>query len=165
MTLLTFGERSHRATLGSGAGWVIYLYLTRFIAGMGIGGEYAAINSAIDEMIPAHYRGRVDIGVNGTYWAGAILGTLGALLLLQLLPPSLGWRLGFLIGFLPLSSCSSAQPARKPPGCCCTAGRPSLTGRLRPSRNFAGRPATLAPLNALGNTTIRARTGYLTLLM
>jgi MFS family permease len=85
-------------TLGSGAAWVGYLYLTRFIAGMGIGGEYAAINSAIDEMIPARYRGRIDIAVNGTYWAGAIIGTLGALLFLQVLAPSLGWRLGFLIG-------------------------------------------------------------------
>jgi MFS family permease len=85
-------------TLGSGAGWVAFLYATRFIAGMGIGGEYAAINSAIDEMIPARYRGRVDIGVNGTYWAGAILGTLGALLFLHVMAPSLGWRLGFLIG-------------------------------------------------------------------
>ncbi|WP_241997955.1 MULTISPECIES: MFS transporter [Kribbella] len=85
-------------TLGSGAGWVAYLYATRFIAGMGIGGEYAAINSAIDEMIPARYRGRVDIAVNGTYWAGAILGTLGSLLFLQVMAPSLGWRLGFLIG-------------------------------------------------------------------
>ena len=85
-------------TLGSGADWVAYLYATRFIAGMGIGGEYAAINSAIDEMIPARYRGRVDIAVNGTYWAGAIIGTLGALLFLQVLSPSLGWRLGFLIG-------------------------------------------------------------------
>jgi MFS family permease len=85
-------------TLGSGAGWVSYLYLTRFIAGMGIGGEYAAINSAIDEMIPARYRGRIDIAVNGTYWAGAVLGTLGALLFLHVLAPSLGWRLGFLIG-------------------------------------------------------------------
>ena len=46
---------------------------------MGIGGEYAAINSAIDELIPAQYRGRVDIAVNGTYWAGAFLGTLGTL--------------------------------------------------------------------------------------
>lgn len=53
-------------TLGSGTGWVIFLYLTRFVAGMGIGGEYAAINSAIDELIPARYRGRVDIAVNGT---------------------------------------------------------------------------------------------------
>ena len=41
---------------------------------MGIGGEYAAINSAIDELIPARYRGRVDIAVNGTYWAGAVIG-------------------------------------------------------------------------------------------
>jgi MFS family permease len=85
-------------TLGSGTTWIVYLYATRFIAGMGIGGEYSAINSAIDEMIPARYRGRVDIAVNGTYWAGAILGTLGALLFLQVLSPSLGWRLGFLIG-------------------------------------------------------------------
>src|SRR5919197_6482411 len=85
-------------TLGSGTGWVAFLYLTRFIAGTGIGGEYAAINSAIDEMIPARYRGRVDIGVNGTYWAGAILGTLGSLIFLQLLSPSVGWRLAFLLG-------------------------------------------------------------------
>jgi MFS family permease len=85
-------------TLGHGAGWVLFLFATRFIAGTGIGGEYAAINSAIDEMIPARYRGRVDIGVNGTYWAGAILGTLGALLFLHALPVSLGWRLGFLLG-------------------------------------------------------------------
>jgi len=85
-------------TLGNGTGWIIYLYATRFIAGTGIGGEYAAINSAIDEMIPARYRGRVDVAVNGTYWAGAILGTLGALLFLHVLAPSLGWRIGFLIG-------------------------------------------------------------------
>src|SRR5215471_7538183 len=50
--------------------------LTAIIAGMGIGGEYAAINSAIDEMIPAKYRGRVDLAVNGTYWAGAVIGTV-----------------------------------------------------------------------------------------
>jgi MFS family permease len=86
------------ATVGSGAGWVMFLYATRFIAGTGIGGEYAAINSAIDEMIPSHYRGRVDIAVNGTYWGGAILGTLGSLLLLNVLSPSAGWRLGFLLG-------------------------------------------------------------------
>jgi MFS family permease len=85
-------------TLGSGAGWVIFLYATRFVAGMGIGGEYAAINSAIDELIPARYRGRVDIAVNGTYWAGAIIGTLGTFILLNKINLSLGWRLGFLIG-------------------------------------------------------------------
>ncbi|WP_067566674.1 MFS transporter [Nocardia acidivorans] len=85
-------------TLGGGAGWLAFLYLTRFIAGMGIGGEYAAINSAIDELIPARYRGRVDIAVNGTYWAGAILGTLGSYILLNRVSLDLGWRLGFLIG-------------------------------------------------------------------
>jgi MFS family permease len=86
------------ATAGAGAGWVAYLYATRFVAGMGIGGEYAAINSAIDEMIPARYRGRVDIGVNGTYWAGSIIGTLASLALLNGIGPVLGWRLGFLVG-------------------------------------------------------------------
>ncbi|MGQ7295602.1 MFS transporter [Quadrisphaera sp. KR29] len=77
---------------------LVFLYLTRFIAGAGIGGEYAAINSAIDEMMPAKYRGRVDIGVNGTYWAGAILGTLGTYFLLNELPLTWGWRAAFLIG-------------------------------------------------------------------
>jgi MFS family permease len=101
-------------TLGNGTGWVIYLYATRFIAGTGIGGEYAAINSAIDEMIPARYRGRVDVAVNGTYWAGAILGTLGALLFLHVLAPSLGWRIGFLIGPAACGPAAS-QPPWSPP--------------------------------------------------
>ena len=65
---------------------------------MGIGGEYAAINSAIDELIPARYRGRVDIAINGTYWAGAILGTIGTFIFLKVIDLSLGWRLAFLIG-------------------------------------------------------------------
>src|SRR3954454_1732754 len=85
-------------TLGNNAFWIGFLYLTRFIAGMGIGGEYAAINSAIDELIPARYRGRVDIAVNGTYWAGAILGTLGTFIFLNAMSPSVGWRLAFLLG-------------------------------------------------------------------
>src|SRR5215218_6722658 len=51
-------------TLGNGVGSLVFLYATRFIAGMGIGGEYAAINSAIDELIPARFRGRVDLMVN-----------------------------------------------------------------------------------------------------
>jgi MFS family permease len=85
-------------TLGNSTAWIGFLYLTRFIAGTGIGGEYSAINSAIDELIPARYRGRVDIAVNGTYWAGAILGTLGTFIFLKLLEPSVGWRLAFLLG-------------------------------------------------------------------
>ncbi len=85
-------------TFGQGLLWIIYFYATRFVAGLGIGGEYAAINSAIDEMMPARYRGRVDIGVNGTYWAGSILGTFATLLFLNLIPVSLGWHLAFLLG-------------------------------------------------------------------
>ncbi len=85
-------------TLSNGTGWLVFLYLTRFISGMGIGGEYAAINSAIDELIPARFRGRVDIMVNGTYWAGAIIGTLGTYIFLNQLDPSIGWRIAFLLG-------------------------------------------------------------------
>src|SRR4051794_1665360 len=85
-------------TWGNGTLALIFLYLTRFVAGAGIGGEYAAINSAIDEMMPAKYRGRVDIGVNGTYWGGAIIGTLGTFILLNHVELNIAWRLGFLIG-------------------------------------------------------------------
>lgn len=86
------------AVTQAGGGWVVFLYATRVLAGSGIGGEYAAINSAIDEMIPARYRGRVDIGVNGTYWAGALIGTAATLFFLNGLSANLGWRLAFLIG-------------------------------------------------------------------
>jgi MFS family permease len=65
---------------------------------MGIGGEYAAINSAIDELIPAKYRGRVDIAVNGTYWGGAFFGTIVTLVLEHNLPASYSWRVAFLTG-------------------------------------------------------------------
>ncbi len=85
-------------TWSGGTAGLVFLYVTRFIAGAGIGGEYAAINSAIDEMMPAKYRGRVDIAVNGTYWGGAVLGTLGTFILLNHMSVDLGWRIGFLIG-------------------------------------------------------------------
>src|ERR687890_2912605 len=77
-----------------------FLLIFRFLAGMGIGGEYAAINSAIDELIPSHYRGRVDIAVNGTYWAGAMIGAAASIFLLNpdLIDINWGWRIGFFIG-------------------------------------------------------------------
>jgi MFS family permease len=78
--------------------WSIALF--RLITGLGIGGEYAAINSAIDELIPARLRGRVDLIVNGSFWLGAAMGAGVSLLLLnpRLLPVDIGWRLGFAIG-------------------------------------------------------------------
>ena len=86
------------ATAFSFAPW--YFFLCRFVTGMGIGGEYAAINSAIDELIPARVRGRVDLIINGTYWLGAAIGGLGSLLLLNtsIFATDLGWRLAFGIG-------------------------------------------------------------------
>ena len=74
--------------------------LCRFVTGIGIGGEYAAINSAIDELIPARVRGRVNLAINGSFWIGAALGALLSLVLLdaRVLGPELGWRAGFLLG-------------------------------------------------------------------
>jgi MFS family permease len=83
---------------GHHTGWLVFFYATRFVAGMGIGGQYAAINSAIDEMMPSHYRGRVDIWINGSYWAGAILGSFASLIFLNAFAVNVGWRLAFLMG-------------------------------------------------------------------
>jgi MFS family permease len=82
------------------AGSALYFFIARFFTGAGIGGEYAAINSAIDELIPARVRGRVDLIINGSYWLGAAGGALGALVLLDtsIFAPDIGWRLAFLIG-------------------------------------------------------------------
>ena len=78
--------------------WSFLLF--RFITGLAIGGEYSAINSAIDELIPARIRGRVDLAINSTFWAGAILGALAALVLLNHLPEQWGWRAAFGLGAL-----------------------------------------------------------------
>ncbi len=85
-------------TAGHTQGWVYWLDVTRFIAGMGIGGEYAAINSAIDELIPARYRGRVDVAVNGTYWGGALVASVLFILVVKHLPGAYSWRIAFLFG-------------------------------------------------------------------
>jgi MFS family permease len=78
----------------------IWYFACRFITGTGIGGEYAAINSAIDELIPAKYRGRVDIAINGSFWVGAAGGSLLTVLLLnkQIVDPAYGWRIAFALG-------------------------------------------------------------------
>jgi MFS family permease len=89
------------ATLATAVSWTAwFFFLCRFLTGAGIGGEYSAINSAIDELIPARVRGRVDLIINGSYWVGAAAGSAAAILLLDksLLSASVGWRISFLFG-------------------------------------------------------------------
>lgn len=90
-------------TLLTAFSWNLWSFcLFRFITGSGIGGEYSAISSAVDELIPAIYRGRVELIINGSYWIGAAVGAASTLVLLdpRILPPWLGWRIGFGIGAL-----------------------------------------------------------------
>jgi MFS family permease len=77
-----------------------WFFTFRFLTGFGIGGEYAAINSAIDELIPSRYRGRVDLIINGSFWLGAIGGSLLSIVALDtdLFPANIGWRLTFALG-------------------------------------------------------------------
>ncbi|MFF4588834.1 MFS transporter [Streptomyces sp. NPDC001388] len=77
-----------------------WFLLFRFLTGFGIGGEYAAINSAIDELIPAQYRGRVDLLINGSFWLGAVAGSLLSIVALNtaIFAADVGWRLTFALG-------------------------------------------------------------------
>ncbi|MBL9013086.1 MAG: MFS transporter [Myxococcales bacterium] len=84
------------ATAASGAApnYATFVVL-RFFAGAGIGGEYSAINSAIDELVPARIRGHIDLAINGSYWIGVALGAGLTLVLLDAVPISIGWRVAF----------------------------------------------------------------------
>ena len=98
--LITLGVYTVATVLTAFSPNPAWYFCARFLTGMGIGGEYAAINSAIDELIPAEYRGRVDVAINGSFWVGA---TAGALLTIPLLDPQVidqawGWRLAFGLG-------------------------------------------------------------------
>jgi MFS family permease len=89
------------ATAATALSWDFMSFaLFRFLTGAGIGGEYAAINSAIQELVPARFRGRTDLAINGSFWVGAALGALGAVTFLQpgRLPPDWGWRAAFGVG-------------------------------------------------------------------
>ena len=99
--LLTLGVYLFGTVLTAFSMNPLFYFVCRFITGAGIGGEYAAINSAIDELIPAKYRGRIDIAINGSFWVGA---AFGAMLTVPLLDPDvvanqeLGWRGAFALG-------------------------------------------------------------------
>src|SRR6187401_1075916 len=89
------------ATAATALSWNFWSFaLFRFLTGAGIGGEYAAINSTIQELIPARVRGWNDLIVNGSFWIGAALGAVGAIVMLDpaIIDPEHGWRLAFLIG-------------------------------------------------------------------
>ena len=89
------------ATIATGFSWDFWSFaFFRFLTGAGIGGEYSAVNSAIQELIPARRRGTTDLAVNGTFWGGAAIGALSSVVLLdpRVIDPELGWRLAFGIG-------------------------------------------------------------------
>jgi len=89
------------ATAATALSWNVASYaLFRFLTGAGIGGEYTAINSTIQELVPARYRGWTDLVINGSFWIGAAMGAVSAIVLLDpaFLSPDLGWRLAYLIG-------------------------------------------------------------------
>src|ERR1700758_570106 len=89
------------ATAATGLSWNFWSFaLFRFFTGAGIGGEYTAINSTIQELIPARLRGWTDLMINGSFWLGAALGAGGSIVLLDpaFINPAIGWRLAFLIG-------------------------------------------------------------------
>src|ERR1700761_4316145 len=89
------------ATIATAFAWTpLFFFACRFVTGMGIGGEYSAINSAIDELIPAEHRGRIDIIINGTYWLGAAAGALLSVAALHIFSPLLSWRVCFGLGFI-----------------------------------------------------------------
>ena len=91
------------ATIATGLSWDFWSFmLFRFLTGAGIGGEYGAVNSAIQELIPARRRGYTDLAINGSFWVGAALGAMGSLVVLDpnLVDQAWGWRLAFIIGGL-----------------------------------------------------------------
>jgi MFS family permease len=86
-------------TVASGLAWDYWSFVAfRFLAGAGIGGEYSAINSAIDELIPARVRGRVALAINGSWWVGTAAAAFFSYELLRNLDESIGWRFGFFLG-------------------------------------------------------------------
>ena len=136
---------------------------------MGIGGQYAAINSAIDEMMPSKYRGRVDIWINGSYWAGAILGSFASLIFLNAFAPNVGWRLAFLMGpVLALVVIIVAQDAAREPRWLMTHGRmkeaEEALAEIEEAARKAGQELEPVPDSKALELTPEKRYGYVTFL-
>ncbi|EGO96469.1 MFS transporter [Acidiphilium sp. PM] len=145
-------------TIASGLAWNYTALLAfRFVTGMGIGGEYAAINATIQELVPARFRGFTDLVINGSYWIGAALGAAGALAALdpQLVPPAYGWRLAFILGgFLAATALALRRHIPESPRWLMTHGRPSEAEQIVAGIEFRCGP--VMPTESL--PTIRLRT-------
>lgn len=145
-------------TIASGLAWNYAALLAfRFVTGMGIGGEYAAINATIQELVPARFRGFTDLVINGSYWIGAALGAAGALAALdpQLVPPAYGWRLAFILGgLLAATALALRRHIPESPRWLMTHGRPSEAEQVVAGIEFRCGP--VMPTESL--PTIRLRT-------
>ena len=134
--------------------------LCRLLTGLGIGGEYAAINSAIDELIPARVRGRVNLAINGSFWIGAAIGALISLALLdaRVLGPQQGWRAGFLLGAaLAVAILLVRRHVPESPRWLLMRGRADEAERIIAQIEQAARAQTGAPLAAVHHTTVFSR--------
>src|SRR4029079_1831916 len=86
-------------TVATALSWNFWSFMVfRVLAGAGIGGEYSAINSAIDELVPARVRGRIALAINSSWWIGTAFAAGMTVVLLNVLDPAIGWRLGFGLG-------------------------------------------------------------------
>ena len=134
----------------------------RFLTGAAIGGEYSAINSAIDELIPARVRGWADLAINGTFWLGSAAGSLASVVLLdrRFLPVDLGWRLAFGLGAaLGLVIIFLRKRVPESPRWLLTHGHPEEAERILEEleRQIADDPAVGSLPEAKGSITIRPR--------
>jgi MFS family permease len=147
------------ATAATATSWSIVSFaLFRFLTGAGIGGEYAAINSTIQELIPARVRGWSDLVINGSFWVGAAMGALGSLVVLDpaVIDPDHGWRLAFLIGAsLALVIFFMRLWIPESPRWLMTHGRPA--GAHRVIEGIEARFANLPPAHDLPRVRLRAR--------
>ena len=152
------------ASVATGLSWDAWSFaLFRCLTGAGIGGEYAAVNSAIQELIPARLRGRIDLAVNGTFWAGAAIGAGASLVLLDpaVIDPEIGWRAAFVIGgLLGVVVLLMRRALPESPRWLMLHGRPGEADRVMQAIErsvVAGRGGAALPPPAHGPLTMRRR--------